>query len=193
MHKPMAPLLAPTPEAVLHYGRRFDEEGPAVADAALTELFGQFPRNDRLEHVLLKVTALNTLYGTGILAVHRVAEAIWQRRIDARLAEGAPELVNEIAPTEIKGKTRRNYSFASKYCHWHAPETYPIFDSVVERLLWDYCRQDRYADFRRGELWDYPHYKAIVEQFRRHYGLEPLNFKALDKFLWLYGKERYAG
>lgn len=185
---------APTPALVRQYIRRFDEGRDGLVDKALLELFRAFPENARLEHILLKVLGLNALYSTGIIAVPPVAKHILRLDIDTRLVEGAPELVNDIARTPTgDGKIRRNYSFATKYCSWHVPDAYPIFDSIVGKLISEYQRLDEFsAFFWQYELSDYLRFKHTVEAFREHYGLTDFSFKELDKFLWLYGKEYFG-
>lgn len=192
MHaRPIPQPQTPTPELVRQYIRKFDEGRDGLVDKALLELFRAFPANVRLEHILFKVLGLNSLYSTGIIAVRPIAKHILNLDIDARLAQGAPELVNEIARTPVDdGKIRRNYSFATKYCSWHMPEAYPIFDSVVGKLISEYQRMDRFADYVwQRELTDYGTFRRAVEAFRDRYGLAEFSFKELDKFLWLYGKE----
>jgi hypothetical protein len=187
----MPQLQKPTVELVNRYIQKF-AEGVGIFDKALTVLFRTFPENAQLEHVLLKVTALNSLYYTNIWAVTPVAENILRHNIDEKLAQEDPELVNQIAVIKVKGKTRRNYSFASKYCSWHMPEAYPIFDSFVNAVIWKYQQVDRFSNFRRYDLHDYPTYKRILEEFKTSYGLGQYSFKDLDKFLWQYGKENFA-
>jgi len=174
-------LQTPTANLVISYQKQFEQGEYAITDKAISKLFQTFPRNDRVEEVLLKVTALNGLYYTNILATYEVAKRICELKIDSQLEQESPELVDTIAPLSIRGKTRRNYSFASKYCSWHVPDAYPIYDSFVEQLIWAYY-----------DLQSYPRYKEVVEAFRNHYRLTRFNFKELDKFLWLYGKEVFA-
>jgi hypothetical protein len=186
----MSRPLKPTPELVSHYIEKFDESGAGATDRALTELLNTFPGNHQFEHILIKVVTINALYATGIMAVGALAASIQRHNIDEQLAEGNPDLVNTIAPLEVKpGKFRRNYSFASKYCSWHKPEAYPIFDSFVENLLWQYQQIDRFSGFARHHMVDYPKYRQIIEAFREGYHLVDYSFKDLDKFLWMYGKE----
>lgn len=181
----------PTPELVDQYIQEFRLDAGMV-DNTLAELFGHFPANIQIEHILLKVVTLNTLYSTGILAVVPVAEHIQRLHIDAKLALKAPELVNEIALVEVKeGKSRRFYSFASKYCSWHLPHVYPIYDTFVEKLIWKYQKLDGFSQFARQDLSDYPQYKRVIEDFREYYGLKDYSFKELDKFLWKYSKEYF--
>jgi hypothetical protein len=137
----------------------------------------------------VKVAVLNSLYSTNIFALYPVAAHIHHLQIDNALAQQSLTVVDAIARIDLNGKRRRNYSFATKYCHWHLPEVYPIYDSYVERLLWAYQQQDRFATFQREAMQDYAQYKATHEQFRQYYHLTAFTVKQVDKFLWRYGKE----
>jgi hypothetical protein len=54
--------------------------GPA--EKAITQLVEQFRSNDIHENVLLKATVINTLYSTSILDITRVADHIYNQKID---------------------------------------------------------------------------------------------------------------
>jgi hypothetical protein len=185
-------LTQPTCDLVFKHIEQFDQGNPALTDQALTQLIAAFPDNHDAASVLLKATTINSLYATNIYAIFQVARHIYALNIDPKLAQGSLEVVDEIATITLKDKCKRNYSFATKYCSWHCPEIYPIFDSYVERLLWAYRQQDHFADYKRGETWHYPCYVEIIEQFRTHYCLGEFGFKELDKFLWQYGMEVFA-
>lgn len=184
----------PTPALVRQYIRKFDEGRDGIIDRALLDLFRTFPENTRLNHILFKVLGLNSLNSTGNIAVTSAARHIHSLDIDARLAECDPALVNDIALTPVKeGKTVRFYAFATKYCSWHAPDDYPIFDGMIGRLISEYQRIDRFAFFWKHDLTaDYLRFKQIVDSFRQHYGLTAFSFKDLDKFLWRYGKDYFG-
>jgi hypothetical protein len=185
-------LERPTPVLVIKYIDQFDHGDPALTDQALTRLVAGFPDNRDESAVLLKAATINCLYATNIYAIFQVARHICALNIDPKLAQGSLDVIDEIAVITLKGKRKRNYSFATKYCSWHRPDVYPIFDSYVERLLWAYRQQDRFAEFKRSELWHYPRYKESIERFRTYYGLDQFSFRELDKFLWLYGIEVFA-
>lgn len=182
-------LLRPTPEVVKTYLDRFEKDGYGITDNAIFKLFTTFPCNDRIEEVLLKVAAVNNLYNTNIYAVYDVAWHIHGLNVDTDLAEGSLALVDKIARITIKGKSRRNYSFATKYCSFHVPAAYPIYDSYVDALLWRYQKIDEFERFKRWDLQEYARYKEIVEKFRVYYGLTQYTLKQMDRFLWLYGLE----
>lgn len=180
----------PTPKLVRQFMQEFDTGRAGRADQALAKLFQAFPENQQQEHVTFKVLALNAFKNSKVSGVTSAVKHILSLNIDPKLAAGVPELVNRIAATpDRNGKIRRNYSFASKYCSWHAPNAYPIYDDIVDGLIWAYQQADKFTDaFWRSDLHDYPHFKRIVEAFQAHYGLTEFNFRDLDKFLWLYGK-----
>lgn len=191
----MPPPQIPTPELVRCYVEKFDSGRSGLADKALAELFSTFSGNTQLEHVLLKVVTLNTFYNTFIWNASLVAEHICRLNIDPELALGSPELVNKIAPTPAKlGKSRRNFSFASKYCSWHVPDRYPVFDSIVADLIHKYRSVEKFSEFfwKKDLSADYVTFKQVIENFRDYYRLTEFNFKDLDKFLWLYGKEYFG-
>lgn len=184
------PLAIPSPELISTYITKFEQDpATAASDQAVSKAFHAFPHNDRIEEVLLKVAVLNSLYSTNIFALTKVATHIYQLQIDNALAQHSLAIIEAIACIELNGKRRRNYSFATKYCHWHRPDVYPIYDSYVERLLWAYQQQDGFASFRREELQEYMHYKMIHDQFKQYYGLTAFTTKQVDQFLWGYGKE----
>jgi hypothetical protein len=151
-------LRTPNPELVRAACEVFESDNN-VAEQALGELFGLFPTNADLPHVLLKVVVLNRLYSTQIFAVMDVARHIYANAeiIDRALACGSPEIVEAIAKVTIQGKIHNFFSFAAKYCSWHQAERYPIYDSRVDRYLWLLQKQEIFTGrpFVHDDLWDY--------------------------------------
>ncbi len=191
-------LERPTKELVEEYRRRFDAKNSADEDA-IKELFKIFPDNKDYKAVLLKSIVINTLYYTQIRAISIVAKHILELDIDARLQQGDPQLVDRIAIMTIKGKgdgkekKRRNYSFATKYCSFHQPSSYPIYDSIVDKILRAYQKQDSFSPEPLGDLKDYRRFKEVLEVFVSFYkDLGKPRWKDLDCFLHDYGKENFA-
>ena len=173
------------------YLREWDEkENYRVQEASLNLLFHQLcPGNSELEHVLLKVSALNDFYSTNIFDTYTVARHILQQKFDERLCEPDYSLVGDIASISFREKSKRFYSFATKYCSHHDSSRFPIFDRFVERLLWHYKCADDFHQFERIELRDYPRYVEIVDSFRQHYKLSEFSYRQVDLFLWQAGKD----
>lgn len=85
---------------------------------------------------------------------------------------------------------KRFYSFATKYCHKSKPDSYPIYDSNVDYILRKYRKENReHFKFSNADLKDYKEFKKIINDFRDYYKLDSLNYRRLDHFLWLYGKD----
>ena len=192
----MNQILEPTDKLVRERNDKFNHENKASEDA-LSYLFETYPTNRELRYIIIKVTSLDSLYNTNLRmsgknAVVKVASHILSKDIDSKLQIGSLDVVNEIADIKINNKPRHNYSFATKYCHWHQPDFYPVYDSYVDQLLWAYHNQLGFMDFQQAQLRQYPRYKEIIEEFRKNYGLSQFNFRELDKFLWGYGKERFG-
>ena len=187
---PSRALVLPNADLVIQANERFDhDERFAAADRILSRVFSHHPQNDRIDDVLMKVVLLNGLYNTNVFAVMEMAAHIRRLAIDESVSVASTEVVGRIAALTIRTKTRRHYSFATKYCSWHRPEEYPIYDSLVERLLWLYQRQTSFSDFRRPQLQEYEVYKGVISVFREHFLLQQFTFRQLDKFLWLTSKD----
>ncbi|SRR6266496_552040 len=190
-------LQKPTRELVEKHVKIFEADDWRVAtDKALDGLFRAFPCNCRIEEVYLKVVALDDLYSTQLRRGRKDASALWdiakeicQLTIDSELAQRLPGVVDRIAAVTVGGK-RCGYVFASKYCHFHAPDDYPICENdVVEPLVYAYQQLDG-LEVRHDDLTkNYPRYKEAVESLRSRYNVADIGFRQFDKFLLGYGKE----
>jgi hypothetical protein len=180
----------PNPKNVLARVAQFNREEAAI-ETALALLIERFPLNRQIDIVALKVRVLNLLYSTQILGVYPVAAHIFECDIDSRLDSGDPDLVSVIANVQFKGKNRCNYSFATKYCSWHRPELYPIFDSRAVASLCAYRKKYRFANFIQNDLWDYRKFREVIGQFRSHFDLGEFSFKNIDKFLYEVGRSYF--
>ena len=183
-----ASLFTPSAELVNEACERFDRENEVV-EKALADLFAQYPANTNPSHVLLKVVALNTLYSTRILAVLKVARHIHElgEKLDAALEAGSAEAVDWIANINIEEKNLYYYSFATKYCNWHKPDLYPLYELRVEKYLWFVKKQAVFnSDSLNGheDLWSYSTFCKVMAAFREEFGLGSYNYKQIDKFLW---------
>lgn len=165
-------------------------ENYKLQEASLGLLFHELcPENNTIEHILLKVSALNDFYSTNIFDTFTVASHILSHNIDAHLQNNNHDIVNTIAAVSIKGKLKNFYSFASKYCSHHKPDSFPIYDFFVEKMLLYYRKQDRFYDFEQTDLKNYRCFIQIINGFQYFYGLEEFSLRQIDIFLWLAGKE----
>ncbi|MDR3414279.1 MAG: hypothetical protein P4L87_25515 [Formivibrio sp.] len=181
-------LPTPTVELVEAECSAYDlDPSNQLGDKALKELLEQFPRNTVISQVLLKVLVLDRLYSTRIrnIDVEPLARHIAGLDIDTLLNQGSPVAVERIfVCPELR---RKYYSFATKFCSWHRPEDYPLYDSYAVECLWAYKKQDSFHKFHRQDLWYYEKLVTTVTAFRHWYNLDCLTFRQIDKFLWRCG------
>jgi hypothetical protein len=157
------------------------------ADPAIDLVFDRCPENHEHPQVLAKVTVLNALYGTRIMDVYPVVDRILALKIDGRLRAGDETLVDDVAQVKLGKKTRVLLSFASKYCAWHQPSKFQIFDARVVWTLCEYRKVHSFAKFARYELRHYPTFARVIGEFRDFFGLKDFTRKEIDKFLWIEG------
>jgi len=141
------------------------------------------------EVVLLKVVAVNGLYGTNVLALSRMAAHIKEVIADTNVPVAGPELVERIAVLRNQngGSTKRHHSFASKFAHFFIdPERFPIMDSYAVSMLKvhlgaEHCHQNAGTP--------YIAFLENLKTLRRLAGLEVTN-RELDRYLWIAGAYR---
>jgi len=183
-------LQTPTPSLIKKYNKRFeDDERYFLADQAIIKLFSKFSENKDIKDILLKISVINDLYSTNIFATFEMAKHILRLKVDAAIKNGDPEIVNKIARITISNKKKNFYSFATKYCNWHNQSKYVIYDSFVDKILRKYRDETEFYDFKNDDLRDYTKFLEILHKFRTHFKLGEFDFKKIDKFLWMYGKE----
>lgn len=144
-----------------------------------------YPNNNNLDEVLLKCAAINTFSSTNVYDLYTMAEHIVNKQIDEKLKNGDLSVVKIIAKIEISGKEHNFYSFATKYCHYHNPEKYPIYDNYVAKVLCSF--PDDFGVIKENELRKYDKFVGVLNDFKQHYGLD-LSFIDLDKYLWRLGR-----
>ena len=173
-------------------------------EKALNWLFIDNPEtkgNTYMKAVIIKCSVLNDFYATNIFKVFPVAKKILSiKDIDNRLKRGDYSLVNEIAKVEDEKtdetketKVRFNYSFATKYCSHHQPKLFPIYDRYVADVLCALKKQypNVFSFKKREELKRYEMFVKAIDEVKANFGLENYNYKDMDRYLWLLGKEYF--
>lgn len=191
----------PTPELVKEYVDKFDNDNNRsdyFKDSAIIKLFEKFPNNTELDEVLAKVTLLNAFYSTQILDMDllNVSRDIVALNIDSSIRGDNIDIdvVNRIAYDDRRLYQRKLYSFASKYCSFHNPAEFPIVDSYSKGMLYymNKIEEKRFRFFHQGftqnDLNNYHNYRKVYNAFVKHFKLENISYKEIDKYLWKYAK-----
>ena len=145
-------------------------------------------QNTNIEIVKLKSTTLNLYYSTYIRATTKLATGIHQiQNLDARLQNGDLTLVDDIANV----LSRRNYSFATKYCACHNPKAFPIYDKIVADYLAKVIVKGNLKGYQASSITaaknimqNYMDYVAIYDAFIKQYKLQRLSYREVDWCIW---------
>lgn len=199
--------ILPSPEALEQWNNQWDTNEDLRnyrdQEVALTWLFNTYPYNTDLNQVLIKVTALNALYSTYIFHITETARHIIELKdFDRRVREGDLSLVRDLAIFKVRLKTDNSktdeedkstrekhiFSFASKYCSWHNPEAYPIYDSKVKKKLKVFkTHQENGLTYKKGALDTYEGFCKAITEIRDKFCLGP-SMKRIDRYLWAWAK-----
>lgn len=153
--------------------------GWQLADATLALLERQLPGHGT-EACLAKATVVNSLYGTNVFAIQRVAQLISPILTEANLANAGPELVDRMARVTPE---RTFVSFASKYAHFFVnPDRFPIYDSYAVKMLALHLGRQPNATGVNAYAAFCGRYNTLAAKV----GLTD-NFRRLDRYLWLAG------
>jgi hypothetical protein len=166
----------------------FNSDPPtALAETTLTDLLAVWPENVRIEHVYVKVIAINTLYHARVLDkdLHLISEYIAGLNLDRKLKDGSPEAVDLIYRCTIT--SLHYFSFATKFCSWHNQMAYSMYDGNVYEALCAYRKQDKRFKFSDRDFANYAGFLAVIRRFMSAYDLDNRSLKDVDKFLWIVG------
>lgn len=164
-------------------------------ERVLVAIFADYPQFDFAE-LMTRVTLLNQFYSTAISDIRSVVNHILEvPNVEDRLVAGDISVVDEIAKVSHRGKVWHHNSFASKFANFHNPDAFPIMDSLVLDL---FCRLRRKGFFQTNTKFshdglrkDYAKYVEVYREFITLSGMDklthngqPLNYKAVDNYLW---------
>ena len=185
-------------------------ESYSIQEDLLQQLLKKYPDHSNKSAVETKVKLLNLFYSTGIQATNKMSDNILSiDDIDTRLFNGDKSLIAQIATLDFEGKERFNYSFATKYCAYHQPTKFPIYDSIVamtfislftKNLLPKFKYTPRKSSaqetFTKGEfaekLKKYDFFVEVYDYFMDLYDLkEYFTYREIDSYIW--GAFKVAG
>ena len=161
-----------------------------LAAIRLTEAF--FSNND-YKNIFIKVNFINGAFKTTIGDTFGVSKQIFEnvKDIDNRLEGGDTSLVNEIARYKVSNsnKVRYNFSFATKFCHCHKPDKFPINDKFVRNSLFEFNKHFKFSKFTKKNLLDYDNFLRVLKDFKKLLDHDEIGNAIIDRFLWALGKQ----
>lgn len=163
------------------------------ADAIIKGYIDANKANRDLHTIAIKVVLINSLYYAGVLAPLKMAihikELAYKKGLDDLISKGNPEAVDLISNIRVtEKKTIKCLSFATKYCHFHNPTAYPMFDIYVYNLIKKINGREEKLAVKNTNLKNYSDfYKAVVNLIEKA-NFEK-DFNKIDKYLWLCGQK----
>lgn len=149
--------------------------------------------NKEATAVATKVALINSFYNTNIYAsldmAKRIVNLAKEKQLDDLILIGDLRAVGLIS--KFKGRTF--LSFASKYCHFHNSDAYPMLDKFVVGLLKEINGKERKLGVensnlqkQKNDLKKYEEFYRAIMNLKGHIGR--ISLKDLDVFLWLCGQ-----
>jgi hypothetical protein len=153
-----------------------------LSDNALRRLHRALPGFDE-ETCLLKSIAVNSLYGTNVLAIIPMAKHVRNVLLRPGATEQGADLVDQIAAVTLNGTTHRRTSFAAKFCHFFVDENnFQIYDDAAKKAIKLHLGDQYSGDDRKP-------YATFCDNFGRLRAA--IGFRgsprAMDRYLWLVG------
>ncbi len=176
----MAPTLAqPLTQTQIDAASRFWSAGWESAE--LAQLKQAFPKRD--EAIRVKAIVLNTLYGTNVIAIYKVAERL-ETLLKQPSATG-PILVEELVDGIKTITGHAHYSFAAKFGHFFVDPNLPLLDSYTEEMVEWHLGKAQSQNPKR--------YLRFYENIKTLSDLAGLTCDCaeLDHYLWVAGEYRY--
>lgn len=155
-------------------------------------LMPQKPRNDEEWSVSVKAVLIDDLYDTKAYYYYNIAKHIMKIGLDSLLDEGTSRAVHALGFVRLDDQDMQFLTFASNYCHWHRPQTYPMMNPVVQQVLWSY-RSVLDGDLTWEQLDTYDGFWDALREFQEQLGLQDLSWRELDKGLRMLGCEALLG
>ena len=191
--------------------KRYEKlESYRIQEELLQYLVKEYPNHSNKAAVDTKVKLLNIFYSTGIQATNKMCENILSiKNIDKRLSAGDKSLVPEIANLSLINKTRYNYSFATKYCAYHQPAKFPIYDSIVANTFISFFEKGLLPKYKystrksteketytktefAAKIKEYDFFVDVYDYFMNLYDLkEDFTYREVDTYIW--GAFKIAG
>lgn len=185
----------PTAEVIKGFVDSFNKENFYDSEnyLAAIKLTKAFRKNDDYKNVFIKVNFINGAFKTTIGDTFGVAKQVFEKvkNIDTRLKQGDTSLVDEIALYKVpkSKKVRNNFSFATKFCHCHKPDLFPINDKYVRNSLFEFNKHFKFSKFTKKSLLDYDNFLEVLADFRKIVDDKKISFATIDRFLWALGRQ----
>lgn len=165
-----------------------DQEMYFTNDLRNLELFEKKPLNRDVEDIRTKVSSINDTDLRHLDAEDQMITHIQKLDIDDRLNRGDLTVVEDIAQLTLKGQPQNLLHFASVYCNYHKPKTFPIYSEQFHDFYKKYIEENKLS-LDPGKLNTYPVFTQVLNHLNQKLGVnKSMNYLQQRKFAWLYAE-----
>ncbi|HEY3429980.1 MAG TPA: hypothetical protein VGK39_04825 [Cyclobacteriaceae bacterium] len=165
-----------------------DQEMYFVNDLRTLELFSKTPLNSGKEDVKTKVSALNDTDVRTLSLEADMINHIVKLNLDDRLKKNDLSVVEDIAHISAQGKQHHLLHFASVYCNFHKPDTFPIYSEQYHDFYKKYIVEYN-LPLNPKKLNSYEVFSKALNDLTDRLKLKgKMDYLHLRKFAWLYAE-----
>jgi len=159
-----------------------------VNDLRNVELFQKIPLNTSAEDIRTKLSAINDTDVSHNAIMDEVITHILHLNIDPRIKQNDLTVVEDIAQITAKGQSFHLLHFASVYCNFHKPETFPIYSEQHINFYRRYITENK-LPLDPEKINTYEVFSKALNDLVERLGITgKMNYLQLRKFGWLYAE-----
>lgn len=164
------------------------EEMYFVNDTRNIELFKKYPLNTNADDIRVKLSAINDLDISQNDLMEDAIKHILNLKFDARLKQGDLSVVEELARIPSNGKIFHLLHFASVFCNFHRPDTFPIYSEQHLAFYRKYIKEKN-LPLDPEKINTYAVFSKALNDLVNRLGLSgKMDYLHIRKFGWLYAE-----
>ena len=165
-----------------------DQEMYFINDLRNSELFQLTPLNTNADDIRTKLSAMNDADISKNGLMEDVIKHIITLNIDARISAGDLSVVEDLANISANGKSYHLLHFASAYCNFHRPDTFPIYSEQHIELYKRYIKENK-LPLDPEKINTYEVFSKALNDLVQRLGMTgKMNYLQMRKFGWLYAE-----
>ena len=152
------------------------------------EVFKKYPLNINGDDIRVKLSSINDVDIRNNTLMNDTIIHILKLNIDERIERGDLSLVDEIAHISPNGKLYHLLHFASVYCNFHRPDTFPIYSEQHFGFYKSYIKENK-LPLDPEKINTYDVFSKALNDLVQRLGLTgKMDYLHIRKFGWLYAE-----
>ncbi len=159
-----------------------------VNDLKNLEVFKKYSLNINADDIRIKLSSINDTDITTHTLLEQMITHIINLKIDERIKQGDLSLVEDLANINANGKSYYLLHFASVYCNFHRPDTFPVYSEQHLDFYKNYIRENN-LPLDPEKINTYEVFSKALNDLIQRLGLTgKMDYLHIRKFGWLYAE-----